>query len=169
MSIQNILRTINSVALGLLFVLLWAVSSAALWWAWLLDLMSSVSTAPSVRPPPLSMSLGPEPERTKTCKRGFRFGRDLFVALIVFSFPHGLPAVGDIRKRSEVQHISPLILSSSHPGLIRQTETRGREARDTQPRETLGKRKRGNLKHYRHTNTSRLQDMSCARQVVRTL
>lgn len=34
------------------------------------------------------------------------------MALIVFSFPHGFPAARDIRKRSEVQHISPLILSS---------------------------------------------------------
>lgn len=32
------------------------------------------------------------------------------MALIVFSFPHGFPAARDIRKRSEVQHISPLIL-----------------------------------------------------------
>lgn len=48
------------------------------------------------------------------------------MALIVFSFPHGFPAARDIRKRSEVQHISPLILSSlPHPS---NTEAdRGRE------------------------------------------
>lgn len=44
----------------------------------------------------------------------------MFVALIVFSFPHGFLAARNIRKRSEVQHISPLILSSlphlSHRG-----------------------------------------------------
>ncbi len=44
------------------------------------------------------------------------------MALIVFSFPHGFPTARDIRKRSEVQHISPLILSSSFPCLICQTQ-----------------------------------------------
>lgn len=37
----------------------------------------------------------------------------MFVALIVFSFPHGFLAARNIRKRSEVQHISPLISASS--------------------------------------------------------
>lgn len=39
----------------------------------------------------------------------------MFVALIVFSFPHGLAAKRDIRERSEVQHVSPhpLITASS--------------------------------------------------------
>lgn len=59
----------------------------------------------------------------------------MFVALIVFSFPHGFLAARNIRKRSEVQHISPLILSSSHLCLICHTGVEGARA-------SGGKRKR---------------------------
>lgn len=48
------------------------------------------------------------------------------MALIVFSFPHGFPAARDIRKRSEVQHFSPLILSSL-PHLSNTEVEEGRE------------------------------------------
>ena len=56
------------------------------------------------------------------------------MALIVFSFPHGFPAARDIRKRSEVQHISPLILSSL-PHLSNTVVEGGREQEKRQGRE----------------------------------
>lgn len=59
------------------------------------------------------MSLSPQPARALKHVKELRFGGDLFVALIVFSFPHGFSTARDIRKRSEVQHISPLIPTSS--------------------------------------------------------
>lgn len=59
------------------------------------------------------------------------------MALIVFSFPHGFPAARDIRKRSEVQHISPLILSSL-PHLSN-TEAEGGREREKEKRENDSK------------------------------